>query len=487
MSDNTYKSGAKKEEGVLNVSADMFDYIDFRNILHDLIEGTLKFWLPILVTMSIAASAGFFVQKGLYEPKYRSTATFFVDAHTAVDYENNNISEKTMTQISSTFPYVINSQVMQIIIMDEFGVDKMPGELYVSTMSDTNLVTIQSISDDPQTSYRLLQVVLDNYPRVSRKILGNTTMEMIGESGFPQEPANKDGAKAMAKKGVVVSAGLWFCLIFLYSVLKKTIRKEDDISTLLGLNCYGSVPVVKLKKRSNIQNNQILMTQRNVGYEFSEALRLIRARIDRDQSEHDSRIYLFSSSLPGEGKSTIATNLALSFAEAEKNVYLLDMDFRNPSICKILGMEEGQKGIVDIIYDDLNIEDACHIYPGYPNLKILGAGKKRENIGRLLNHSRASVMFDSLRRSANIIIVDTPPSGLLSDPTAIAEYADVGIYVVCEDYAPVEYIRRSVDALAETGMRIGGCILNMSDTGILGYGRSYRYGYGKYNHRERGN
>ena len=486
MDENTYKKSTQNGEGILNVSADMFDYIDFRNILHDLIEGFFKFWLPILVTTSLAASAGYFVKKALYIPKYRSLATFFVDVNTAVDFESNNVAEKAMAQISNTFPYVINSQVMQIIIMDEFGVDEMPGELYVSTMSDTNLVTIQSIADNPETSYRLLQVVLDNYPRVSRKILGNTTMEVISHSGMPREPANKDGAKTMAKQCVVISAVLWFCLIFLYSVLKRTIRKEDDINLLLSLNCYGSVPAVKLKKRSNTQRNKILMTQRNVGYEFTEAIRLLRARIDRDQNEYNSKIYLFSSSLPGEGKSTLAANLALSFAEAGKSVYLLDMDFRHPSICRILGLEEGQKGIVDIIHDDIGIEDVCIVHQEYPNLKIIGAGNKKENMGRLLNDSRAAALFDSLRSKADIVIVDTPPSGLLSDPTVIAEFADAGIYIVCEDYAPVEFIRRSADALTETGMRIGGCILNMSNNGILGYGRSHRYGYGSNNHKGNG-
>ena len=482
MDENTYKKSAQNGEGILNVSADMFDYIDFRNILHDLVEGFYKFWLLILVTMSLAASGGYFVKKAMYVPKYRSLATFFVDVNTAVEYEDNNIAEKAMAQISTTFPYVINSQLMQIIIMDEFDVNEMPGELYVSTMSNTNLVTIQSIADDPQTSYRLLQVVLENYPRVSRKILGNTTMEVIGESGMPREPANRDGAKALAKQCVVMSAALWFCLIFLYSVLKRTVRKESDINTLLKLNCYGSVPAVKLKKRSNNQHNQILMTQRNVGYEFTEAMRLLRARIDRDQNENSSKIYLFSSSLPGEGKSTLAANLALSFAEAGKNVYLLDMDFRHPSICKILGMEEGQKGIVDIIYEDIGFEDVCIVHQEYPNLKIIGAGNKKENMGRLLNDPRAAALFDSLRGKADIVIVDTPPSGLLSDPTVIAEYADAGIYIVCEDYAPVEFIQRSVDALTDTGMRIGGCILNMSYNGIFSSGRN-RYGYGINNHR----
>ena len=69
MDENTYKKSTQNGEGILNVSADMFDYIDFRNILHDLIEGFFKFWLPILVTTSLAASAGYFVKKALYIPK----------------------------------------------------------------------------------------------------------------------------------------------------------------------------------------------------------------------------------------------------------------------------------------------------------------------------------------------------------------------------------------------------------------------------------
>ena len=478
MTENNYRNNTQNEEKSAYNDQDIFDYIDFRNIFNDLLDSFIKFWLPILISVSLVATVGFLYQKISYEPKYRSTATFFVDINNAVEYENSNLTEKAMTQISTTFPYVINSQALQIIIMDEFGVDEMPGHLYATAMGDTNLITIQSIADSPEVSYRLLQVVLNNYPRISKKIIGNTSMKMIGKSEIPKDPVNKDRAKNGALQCIMICLMIWVCLIFLYSVLKRTVRKEEDFQNMLNISCLGNIPMVKFKKRSNIQKNRLLINQRSVGYEFPESIRTLRTRIERDQKEYKSIIYMITSTLPGEGKSTISANLALSFAADGKKVYLIDMDFRNASVCKILGIEELSKGVADIVNDNMDIEDVCSTYGDYDNLAIMSTGKTRDNIGRLLNNSKAAEFFDSLRSRADIVLIDTAPSGLLSEAGAIAPFTDAGIYIVCQDYAPVERIREGIDMIAETGLRISGCTLNMSENGFLKYGYGYGYGYG---------
>ena len=478
MIENEHRNYTQKEEKTAYTDQDIFEYIDFRNILNDLFEGFITFWLPMLITVSLAATGGFLYRKITYEPKYRSSATFFVDVNNTVEYESSNLAEKAMSQISVTFPYVINSQALQIIIMDEFGVDEMPGHLYATTMSDTNLITIQSIADTPEISYRLLQVVLDNYPRISKKIIGNSSMKMIGKSEVPDEPINKDWAKSFAIQCVIICLTIWVCLIFLYSVLKRTIRKEEDFQNMLNTGCLGSIPMVRFKKRSNTQKNRILINQRSVGYDFVESIRTLRTRIERDQKENKSKIYMVSSSLPGEGKSTITINLALSFAVAGKTVYLVDMDFRNSSVCRILGIDEHVKGFTDIITNNICLDEVCLSYESYSNFSIISSGKTEDNFGRLLNNSKVPEFFELLRSKADIIFIDTAPSGLLSEASAIAAYADAGIYIVCQDYAPLERIREGIDMIVETGLRISGCILNMTENGILRYGYGYGYGYG---------
>ena len=475
MTEKYYRQYTRSDEDKELGSQDIFEYIDFRNVLSDFFEGIVRFWLPILLSTSLAATVGFLYEKRMYKPLYLCSATFFVDVNNAVIYEDSTVSEKVMAQIANTFPYIINNDALKIIILDEFGVDEMPGELVVRAMSETNLITIQAYANSPEVSYRLLHTVLDNYPRISNKILGNTSMKMIGESGTRDEPINSDEAKKMALFCISVCSAGWVCLIFLYSILKTSIRKEEDFQNVLNINCFGSVPLVKFKKRSNSKNNILLVDQRSVGYSFTESIRILRTRIDRDQNEYQSKVYMISSSWPGEGKSTIASNLAFSFAEVGKKVILIDLDFRNPSICKVLGVEEKQDGFVNVILDNVDMEKICIEYEKNTNLLIMPPGKNTGNIGKLFNNPNVDKVIKQLRSKADIILIDTAPNGILSDTTSIAEYADAGIYVVRQDFAPVERIREGIDMLAETDLRIGGCILNMTEEGIAKYGYGYDY------------
>ena len=449
-------------------SSDEYDFIDFRYVFGDLAKAIMRFWLFFLVLASLAASAGFFYKRLNYVPQYCSTATFFVDVSTAVEYEDSNYSEIAMKQISTTFPYVIHSQTLLVMIMNDLGVDKIPGNIRAVALSDTNLVTISTYAKDPDTSYELLQSVLRNYPRLAKKILGNTSMQMVGDSGKPVEPANTDTAKGFALYCMVGSLAVCFSIIFLYSILKKTIRKEEDFNNAFNITCLGSVPKVKLKKRSNALNNLVLINKRSVGYGFVEAISTIRTRLERDMNENASKIYMISSSLPGEGKSTLSANIALSFAEMGKRVLLIDMDCRNPSIYKTLDIVYSTKGVKDVLDGSCSLEEAAVAFSENTKLRIISSGVTGGNIMRFLSNPKMKSFFVNAAGSSDVIIVDTPPTALLSDAAMVSEYTDAGIYVVSQDYAPVERIREGIEMLTETGLRVCGCILNLTEKSIVG-------------------
>lgn len=455
-------------------SSDEYDYIDFRFIFSDLAKILYRFWLLILVLTSLAGTGGFLYKRLSYVPQYCSTATFFVDIRSAVKYEENDYAEKAMKQISSTFPYVIQSQTLILLVMEDMGVTQMPGNIRAVALSDTNLITIQTYAKDPDTSYALLQSVLKSYPRLAKKILGNTTMQMIGESGKPAEPANTDNAKGFAAICMAGCLAACFSLIFLYSIMRKTVRKEEDFNNILNITCLGSVPKVKLKKRSNAQNNLVLLNRRSVGYGFMEAIRMLRTRLERDQHENDAKVYLVSSTLSGEGKSTLAANIALSFAEIDKQVLLIDLDCRKPSICKALDMPNPEKGIIDVLENRCSIEEAAVDFKDNPNLRIISTGFIDSSIVRFLSHPKMKLFFNKASRLSDIVIIDTPPIAILSDAAAVSEYADSGIYVVSQDNAPVDRVREGIDMLSETGLRVSGCILNKTDKKAGGH--EYRYG-----------
>ena len=471
--DNNFRYSAQIPVAELNDS----NYIEITNIINDIVSGVLFFKIQILILVSVMATIGFFRVKTSYVPMYETSASFFVDVNYAVSYDNDSYFQATMQQVSKSFPYIISNNVLRIMIADDLGLPSVPGTIRTESLSDTNLITLYVDSYSPQMSYDILQSVLKNYSGVAKSVIGNTQLIMIEESEIPTKPVNPDSSRRMA--AIFALVGLFFCiiLIFGYSILKKTVRKEEDFKDMLNIRCFGSVPLVRIGSKSKRESSAILFNQRRVGYEFGESIRTLRTRLEMDQKESGAKVYMISSSLPEEGKSTIAVNLSKSLADYGKKVILVDMDVRNPSILKILGWESLPKGLADLINEEASLDEIL-INGDVDNLSVLVPGNTYHKAVAIINSPKIPEVLEELRKKADYIILDTAPSGLLSDASFIAGYADACLYVVCQDFAPVDIIKEGIDMLTESNLRIAGCILNQAENGIMSYGTGYGYGYG---------
>ena len=445
--------------------------LDFRGILKDLMGGIVHGWLVLLVVVSLSATAGFLFEKATYKPSYKTSASFIVDITNAITYDNSSKYQQTMGQISKTFPNLVKTSAFQKMLLAEMGLDRYPDDLLMSVTSlgDTSLITIFIYSPDPQMAYDALQAVLKCYPMISQYVLGNIDMKMVDNTGMPTEPQQEEQAKLRAVMGAAAGFISYIGILGFFFTLKKTVRREEDFQNIFNISCYGSIPLIHFKSRSNQDKQLILFNSRGVGFEFNEAIRTIRTRIERDHNETGAKVYMISSAIPGEGKSTVTVNLALALAEAGKKTMLMDMDVRNPSIMKVIGRKNDNINLRDILRNRITLQDAL-IQDIHNNLAVLATNKVDGRVGELLNDPEVRRLFNDARGLFDFILVDTAPSGLLSDAASIVQYADACIFVVCQDYAPVERIKDGIDMLTEGDMRISGCILNMADSRIIGYG-----------------
>ena len=460
-------------------------YIDFYGIIRDFLTDIVHYWLEILLVLSMCASIGYIYERCSYEPGYKTSAVFVVDITNAVTYDNTSKYQSTMGQISKTFPKLASTSAFQKMILSELGLDKIPEDLYihVSALSDTSLITINIWSHNPDLSYNTLQAVLKCYPEIAKYVLGNIDIEMIDNEGMPTEPVKEAEPKKRAFYGALI--GLIFCFIIslIHVFLKKTIRQEEDFEEIFNINCFGSIPLVHLKSRSNINDMAPLFKHRGAGYDFNEAIRSIRNRISRDHIENGACIYMVSSALPGEGKSTVSANIALALADIGYRVLLMDLDIRKSSLMEVLRVDSSKitHNFYELLEGEINLDEVI-IKGENENFYILASKPVKGKTSEILSHKGINNLFKKAKKIADYIIVDTAPSSLLSDAALLVEHMDAGIFVVCQDYAPVERIRDGIEMLLEGGLRIGGCILNMKETHFIGYG--YKYGY-KYEYYQR--
>lgn len=442
----------------------------------DLWKGLMKFWW-VCVALAVLAGGYKFVSGRLkYVPVYTASATFTV----STENNMNSISgvsaysfyydSSTASQLAKTFPYILGSNLLQEAVCEDMQVPAMPAGLSAVAVTGSNMFTMTATGKDPQTTYDTLMSVIKNYPSIAKYVVGNIKLNMISSPEVPTEPSNGAGYKRSALKWSLYGAALGLMLILLYAFARNTVRTKKDIKSELNCEALGTVPQVVFKKHKMEFDRAVLLTNDGVGSGFKESFRVLRNTFLHSLGEHD-KVVTVTSTAPGEGKTTVITNLALSLAEHDKKVLLIDADLRHPSVAALLGFdpEEIDYDITAKRYKITYLEKYKISF-----LHILTGEDERMS----LNSHEYKRIFDEVKDDYDIVLVDTPPCGLVSDTIFAAQVSDGAVYVVYQDTVRTSKIRSGLNNLVASDVKIFGCVLNGALSGFSGYGHGYGYGYG---------
>ncbi|MGD7654434.1 MAG: polysaccharide biosynthesis tyrosine autokinase [Verrucomicrobiales bacterium] len=229
---------------------------------------------------------------------------------------------------------------------------------------------------------------------------------------------------------------------------------------------------------------------------YAEMFRVLRASVTLLGDETRRKITLFTSALPGEGKTSTSANFALAAAGQGKKTLLMDFDFRKPSVHKLFGLERDQEtgGLTECLagiksFDEVILKDL-----GEDNLHLALSGKRAPNPGELLNASRLKDLLEEACERYDVVVLDTAPVLAVPDTRILAPLADNVCLVVRADYAPKGAVRRTLEVMQDDGNPPSGLVFNgfKEKRRLIGqnysygyyrtskYGRAYRYGYGSY-------
>lgn len=466
-----------EEEKSINLS------INPQVLLHNFLLAA-RHLLWIVVLCSIGVGAIMYVRADrAYSPVYSSSAVFSVKAcfvsTTDITSSSAYLDRNAALTLSRTFPYVINSENTQMLLCTELGTSNLTGSVSAYSTADAGLFTMTATDSDPQRAYDLLLATIKVYPQAASSILGDTQIDIInlplGPSTTSTVPNN---ASRTAVKYALCVFAVGLLAIFLLSLSRKTIHSAEDLRKLVNLKCFGYIPLIKLKKHSKQTNLSISITNRRIGSSFNESIRTLRIKISKAMRAKNAQILMVTSTIPNEGKTTVATNLALSLASEGKRVILVDGDLRKQSLKAGLGMTQPSDGLVEILsgttknFRLLSVPDST--------LLLLSGEMTTERPQPLLDTPRMKQVLDLLREKLDYIIIDTPPAGILSDAATIAKYCDATLYVVRQDLANSSQILNAIQSLSAVDTDIIGCVLNRTQAGTTryGYGAKYNsYGY----------
>ena len=266
-------------------------------------------------------------------------------------------------------------------------------------------------------------------------------------------------------------------ILFLLAFFRYKIEGHDDVAKLTKLPIIADVAIASDRAKTKAD----IVVHENKNNLMEEIFRSLRTNLQFLMKEHD-KVILMTSTTSGEGKTFIASNVAISFALLGKNVVLVGLDIRKPRLAELFEIDDHHHGITNLLikdnitWDDVNKQI---VNSGVnSNLDLLMAGPVPPNPGELVTRKSLEETMDILKEHYDYIIIDTAPVGLVTDTLALGRIANATVYVCRADYTQKSSFGLINGLAYEKKMPNMSIVLNGVDLSKKKYG--YYYGYGKY-------
>jgi succinoglycan biosynthesis transport protein ExoP len=288
------------------------------------------------------------------------------------------------------------------------------------------------------------------------------------------DPAEKPGAPFVPTPrrdlllAIVAGLGLSLGLVLFLDYLDDTVKNPDDLTGELNLPLLGLAPTVPDGRQSVLSPG--------VPHEFAEAFRSLRTSLNFSSGLATTRLLMVTSAQPLEGKTTIASNLALVLAINGARVLLIDADMRRPGVHRMLTIENGI-GLSHVLTGQAAMDDALVALEN-PRLWVMTAGVPPPNPSELLGSDRMRSLLDEMKSGRfDWVVFDTPPVLPVTDAVVLSAVVDGVAFVIGSEMTQRQHVARAVETLARGGSRMFGAILNKVNLERNRYYYSRYYGY----------
>lgn len=324
------------------------------------------------------------------------------------------------------------------------------------------LVALPSRTAAQEARLQLIEARLTSLRATYASLLGLTDrtesnrLTIIDPAVAPVAPASPRpllNTLIAAILGLLVMIGV----AFVWDTLDDRLRSADDVERATGLSTLGVIMHMPGdRNRKSFYRLATLLYPRSPA---AEAFRSLRTNLDFSALDERLRTLLVTSSGPSEGKTVVASNIAVAYAQSGRKVILVDADLRRPAVHDMFGLRNG-RGLTDLARDeDLQVADVLHATED-PNLSIITAGTIPANPAELIGSHRMQETLERIREQTELVIIDTAPVGAVTDAAVLATDADATILVIRGQRTSERLARRGREALAKVNAHVVGAVLN---------------------------
>jgi len=382
-------------------------------------------------------------------PKLQSLKAKVVDLEKQIKAEENRILE------------AIKNDYLTAATKEESVKKETEEKKRLAIALNEQSVQFRILAHEVETSKQIHQSLLERVKEIDAKVgteLGN--IQVVDYAKLPLDPYSPKIPRNLllaALAGALLGLGT----VLVLGYLDNTVKRADELSGRFQLPVLGVLPMVQPEDNLRIEN----LVRLNPAADFSESIRVVKVSIQLSSTfDRPSKLLLITSIAAGEGKSTVALNLALAFASEEK-VLLIDADLRKPRLHKILGTN-GNASLIDGdvgLSNYLTTKETCIVQKsGMPNLSVVFAGPAPLNASELLSSKRMRSFLAKVCKQYDRIIIDGPPSLGFADALILGHYADGVILVSTLGQTDREALRTFRGNLENVGGHMIGTIVTQA-------------------------
>lgn len=328
-------------------------------------------------------------------------------------------------------------------------IKQFEGKLYSLPASEFKLAQLERERKANAAAYELLMRTYKELQISEAGTISNVrVVDRAGTSRVPVKPKKRLNLILGTVVGIVLALGG----ALLVDYVGGSIRTEKDVKLCTNLTVLGSIP--KVRSRSN----KPYLIRHQESTHVSEAYRTLRTNIGFANPDFPVKVMLITSSSPKEGKSTVASNLAIVIAQAGRKVLLADADLRKPALDKLFEITN-DKGITNVLIKEIEIQDAIVSTP-IENLSLISSGKIPPNPSELLESHQMDILIKTLKQKFDYVIFDTPPAVGVTDAAVLSTKVDGVIIVVEASKTNKLALSRAKESLERVNVHLLGVVLN---------------------------
>lgn len=457
--------------------------------LHGFLKALARRWPTVVVCLVLAIGAAF-AATALSTRVYEARTQLFVATRSGEGTTELNQGQSFSQARVQSYAAIVTTRQVTEPVVKELGLRTTPEELAsrITARAPLNTVLIDITVEDtaPKRAARIANAVAERFSAVVERLETpkNTVDDQRPDSrtddnsapaspvslGITQEavpptapvsPRPLFNLAAGVIGGLVLGAGL----VVLRETLDTTFKTSEALGEYTALPALGAIPYDRNAPK------QPLVSTDGRG-KRAEAFRKLRTNLQFSQVDDPPRIIVVTSSVPGEGKTNTAVNLALSLAEAGMSTCLVDADLRRPCVAGPFGLVQ-DAGLTTVLIGQARIEDVTQRTGG--QLSVLASGPVPPNPTELLASARMKEVLGELANTYDVVIVDTAPLLPVADTLGLASLAQGALLVVRAAKTSRDQVRAAKESLERVGVRVLGTVFSMAP--VLKGGR---YGYGAY-------